>query len=303
MLLHRKYFTYYFLASFSFILGCTLTMFILHTVTSKPNTSPNGLRLKLLVLVISAVKNRNRRDAIRETWAQPKEDVQILFVVSKDKSLNAENLVHNDMLEVDGEERYRLLTRKVIASFSSVRDINFDYLLKCDDDSFVNMPLIVNELEHMPKKRFYWGYFDGIAHVQKSGKFKETEWILCDRYLPYALGGGYVLSKDLIIYLVKNQDYLSMFVSEDISVGAWLGPLNITRKHDRRFDTEWYSRGCRNDYLVTHKRSPEMMRLHWSHNIQTGKICDKEFKAVASYEYDWSVVPSKCCVRNLSLFP
>jgi len=94
-----------------------------------------------------------------------------------------------------------------------------------------------------------------------------------------------------------------MFTSEDVSVGAWLSPLNITRKHDRRFDTEWYSRGCQNNYLVTHKRSPEMMRLHWSHNIQTGKICDKEFKQMASYEYDWSVMPSKCCVRNLSLFP
>lgn len=208
MLLHRKYLTYYFLASFSFILGCTLTMFILHTITFKSNTSTSGLRLRLLVLVISAVKNRNRRDTIRETWAQPKEDVKILFVVSKDKSLNAEKLVHNDMLEVDEEEGYKLLTRKVIASFSSIRDINFDYLLKCDDDSFVNMPLIVNELEHMPKKRFYWGYFDGNAHVKKRGKFKETEWTLCDRYLPYALGGGYVLSKDLIIYIVKNRDYL-----------------------------------------------------------------------------------------------
>jgi len=183
-------------------------MFILHTITLKPNTSPNGLRIRLLVLIISAVKNQNRRDAIRETWAQPEEDVKIFFVVSKDKSLNAEKLVHNDMLEVDEEEGYRLLTRKVVASFFSVRDINFDYLLKCDDDSFVNVPLIVNELEKMPKKRFYWGYFDGNAHIKKKGKFKETEWILCDRYLPYALGGGYILSKDLIIYIVKNRDYL-----------------------------------------------------------------------------------------------
>lgn len=212
MLHHRKHLTYYFLASFSFILGCTLTMFILHTVTLKPNPSPNVIRLRLLVLVMSAVKNRNYRDAIRETWAQPKDDVKILFVVSKARSLNPENLLHNDMLEVDEKEGFRLLTRKVLASFSGVHDINFDYLLKCDDDSFVNIPLIFNELEYMPKNRFYWGYFYGNARVQKTGKYKEAEWVLCDRYLPYAVGGGYVLSKDLIIYIVKNQDYLRYVV-------------------------------------------------------------------------------------------
>jgi len=41
-----------------------------------------------------------------------------------------------------------------------------------------------------------------------------------------------------------------MLASENISVGVELSLLNITRKHDRRFYTEWYSRGFRNDYLV-----------------------------------------------------
>ncbi|XP_025202274.1 beta-1,3-galactosyltransferase 6-like [Melanaphis sacchari] len=303
MLLHKKHLTYYFLASFSFILGCTLTMFVLHPMTSKPNTSPYLYRFKLLVLIVSAVKNRNHRDAIRETWAEKKEDVKIFFVVSKDESINAEKLVHEDILEVDEKDEYRMLTHKIIASFSSVYNLNFDYLLKCDDDSFVNLPLIVNELEHMPKNRFYWGYFSGDANVKKRGLLKETEWVACDKYLPYALGGGYVLTKDLIIFIVKNRDYLSLFVSEDVSVGAWLSLLNITKKHDRRFDTEWISHGCNNDYLITHKRSPKMMRLHWSNIIQTGKLCDKEFKNMDSYEYNWSVKPSQCCIRNSSLFP
>ena len=208
MLLYKNRLAYYFVTSFSFILGCTLMLFFLHTITLKPNTPSNENRIKLLVLVLSSIQNRIQRDTIRETWAQATDDVKILFVISKDEFLIAEKLVNDDILVVDAEEGYRLLTRKLIASFSSVCNIDFDYLLKCDDDSFVNIPLIVNELEHMPKKRFYWGYFDGNANVKKRGKFKEIEWVLCDRYLPYALGGGYVLSKDLIIYIVKNRDYL-----------------------------------------------------------------------------------------------
>jgi len=60
-----------------------------------------------------------------------------------------------------------------------------------------------------PKKSSIGVILMVMQALKKKGKYKETEWILCDRFLSYALGGGYVLSKDLIIYLVKNQDYLS----------------------------------------------------------------------------------------------
>ncbi|VVC41849.1 Glycosyl transferase, family 31 [Cinara cedri] len=304
MLMIQKRLTYFILTSFSFILGCTLTLFFLHTTTLKPIASPIDVsKIKLLVLILSAVKNQIRRDAIRETWAQAYGDVKILFVLSKDQYLNAEKLIHSDILEVNIPDEYRLLSHKLLESFNSVRNIDFDYLLKCDDDTFVDVTKVINELETAPKNKFYWGYFDGNAHIKRAGKWKETEWILCDKYLPYALGGGYVLSKDLIIYMVNNKDYLSFFISEDVSVGVWLAPLNITRKHDRRFDTEFRSRGCCNDYLVTHKRSPQVMKLYWSHIIETGKMCNEEYKDISSYEYNWTVMPSKCCVKNALLCP
>lgn len=94
-----------------------------------------------------------------------------------------------------------------------------------------------------------------------------------------------------------------MFINEDVSVGVWLAPLNITRKHDRRFDTEFRSRGCHNDHFVTHKHSPQIMRLYWSHIIKTGQMCNKEYRDMSSYEYNWATTPSKCCIRNSSLFP
>lgn len=208
MFLNQKRLTYFFLASFSFILGCTLTLFFLHTTAFKSITLPKNPRIKLLVLIISAVKNQDRRDAIRETWAQAKGDVDVRFVSSQDQFLNAEKLVHNDILEVDVTDEYRLLSRKLLKAFVSVHNLNFEYLLKCDDDTFVDIPKIINELKHAPSNKFYWGYFDGNAHIKRAGKWKETGWILCDKYLPYALGGGYVLSKDLVMYIVNNQDYL-----------------------------------------------------------------------------------------------
>lgn len=332
MLLNQKRLKYLCLASFSFMLGCTLTLLFLHGTALKLGTSEKSSKLKLLVLVISAAKNQDRRDAIRETWAQASSnDVKILFVLSRDTFSNAEKLVHNDILEVNVPDNYRLLSRKLIESFNSVHSLNFEYLLKCDDDSFVDVPGVVGELIRAPDRKYYWGYFDGNAHIKRAGKWKETGWMLCDKYLPYALGGGYVISKDLVVYIVNNRDYLryvllgiisycsiskfsrgilqiflllcSLFISEDVSVGAWLAPLNITRKHDRRFDTEFRSRGCDNNHLVTHKRSPQVMRLYWSRIVQTGHMCDKEYKDTSSYEYNWLAMPSKCCIKNSSLHP
>lgn len=218
MLLSQKRLTYILLASLSFIIGCTLTLLVLHTTTLnqlKPITLPKLPSIKLLVLIISATNNKNRRDAIRETWAQVNDNVKILFITSQHQVLNVEIQLYNDILMVNVPDEYRLLTRKLLESFNSVANINFEYLLKCDDDTFVNIPKVVGELEHVPKNKFYWGYFYGNAHVKKTGKWKENGWILCDKYLPYALGGGYVLSKDLVSYIVNNKDYLRYMIKCD----------------------------------------------------------------------------------------
>lgn len=86
------------------------------------------------------------------------------------------------------------------------------------------------------------------------------------------------------------------FNSEDISVGLWLSPFQDTlRVHDRRFDTEWTSRGCQNIYFVTHNISQETMMVLYQNLISNGKLCAKEVKKRDYYLYNWNVPPSECC--------
>ena len=40
------------------------------------------------------------------------------------------------------------------------------------------------------------------------------DWFLCDKYLPYAQGGGYVISHDLVKFVVVNVDRLQFYNSE-----------------------------------------------------------------------------------------
>ncbi|CAG5017718.1 unnamed protein product [Parnassius apollo] len=135
-------------------------------------------------------------------------------------------------------------------------------------------------------KGLYWGYFNGHANVYLKGKWQEKTWFLCDKYLPYALGGGYVISRSIVDYIANNSNLLSYYNSEDVSMGVWTAALDINRVHDIRFDTEWKSRGCNKTMLVRHKQSPSDMFEMYKILVHTHgeklysakcKQCDKTF--------------------------
>ncbi|BFZ23847.1 hypothetical protein BsWGS_26886 [Bradybaena similaris] len=267
-------------------------------------------RYTLVILIVSSPGNINERNAIRETWLIGIDEslVMFRFVVGtaalnnvQSSQLAQEESVYMDMLLLNNViDSYEELTNKIMQAFIWVdKHVNYQYVLKIDDDSFVVVPGVLSELRFKPKERLYWGFFDGRANVKTSGKWKESKWNLCDRYLPHARGGGYVLSFDLIDFIARNSDLLQMYLSEDVSVGTWLAPLKIHRHHDQNFDTEYMSRGCLNSYLIIHKQSVSSLReLH--NNIETaGVLCKTEVVLRGSYEYNWNYPPSECCNRSL----
>lgn len=126
----------------------------------------------------------------------------------------------------DLEESYGQLTSKTLAVLQRfVKMARFNFVLKVDSgtcrreerlkmqstflaDSFVRIGVLLKALKDMEHPRLYWGFFDGRAPVHRRGKWMEPEWKLCDRYLPYALGGGYILAYDLAKFIVDNARYL-----------------------------------------------------------------------------------------------
>lgn len=231
--------------------------------------------------------------------------------------IKSEQKVYNDLVLIDDlKDSYKNLTLKLIKSMQKLERTtpNFKYILKCDDDSYVKLDLMTQDLliyesklKDMKQKKqtlddleLYWGYFNGRASIKKSGQWQEINYNLCDHYLPYALGGGYVLSKDLVKYIAKHGDNLNRYGSEDISVGTWLAPFkNIHRRHDLRFDTAYMPRKCKNFHFVLHKRTPKDMR-----EIHSGDSCFSEVaydvnKRPAEYFYDWTQSPTKCCDNRI----
>lgn len=285
--------------------------------------------VKYVNIILTAPLNIEKRNVIRETWLKLPD---LSFNSSQDYSLdykhyfvigtanipakNMENLKkeqerHKDILFLpDLKDQYSSLTKKLLVTFQALDTTfpNLLYVLKCDDDSFVRLDVLLSEFkaktEKNPTKRaqkdqmLYWGYFKGNAHVKLEGRWAEPDWVLCDRYLPYALGGGYVISGGILRYIAKNADYLQMYNSEDVSVGVWTAPLaKVNRVHDKRFDTEWASRGCDDSLIVRHKQSPTDMKEMYQTLTKTKgtKLCTTISSVRPQYEYNWKVLPTSCC--------
>ncbi|ELU12628.1 hypothetical protein CAPTEDRAFT_166609 [Capitella teleta] len=264
----------------------------------------------LVILILTGPKYYERRNTIRETWLlKLPSDVKAYFVIGT-KTLSAEQLgtleyehsINEDLVLLrDFHDSYFNLTDKVVRSFEWVnRNVEADFIFKGDDDTFVNIDRLYQELTRIKCDNLYWGFFDGRANVKKTGQWAEKSWVLCDRYLPHARGGGYILAAKLVSFIAENSALLKRYNSEDVSVGAWLAPLDVKRLHDFRFDTEFVSRGCSNKYIVTHKQDVNMMREKNENLKRTGRLCTQEVKTRNSFIYNWDVNPSSCCERNLS---
>ena len=260
----------------------TPNMFTPPSNGSSSSTASHYLIL-FVVLSTNTKEGRDSRDTIRKTWGQDCHNrtppILVKFSIgtlglppSVMNDLAAEDQVHGDLLLLGNlHDTYSNLTRKVLYSFLwADRHINFSYLLKTDHDSFVFVDHLYNAVYRFYQdgvKKLYWGYFNRNAKVitNRKSKWAEPNWFLCEHYLPYAFGGGYVISADLIHKIAITSDYLQLYNSEDISVSVWLSTYQIQRRADKRFHTARLSNhncAAQACLLLTSVTLQEMHKLH-----------------------------------------
>lgn len=269
----------------------------------------------LMVLIHAKANDKETRDAIRRSWLLPfrklkNSPMQYQFLIggkrlslsTMDMLVNESRENHDIVIFSSVDDSHFSLTQRTLEGFKyALQNFRFSYLMKCDDDSFVDLPRLLSELQERPRRdRLYWGEMVGSSPINGYGKYQETRWSVCDYYVPYALGGGYIVSRDLVELVVGQAEHLLKFHCEDSSVGAWLAPYNIERRHDSRFNTESNSHGCKKVFLVSHKVSPyEMGVLYQSQQLE-GTYCSwrTQWFGGNGYVYNWTVPPTKCCHKR-----
>ena len=224
----------------------TPTTEVFTEAAEQPTTHAITLHTFLLILMPIRPDAFEKRKLIRNTWYRGYKDspeVMLRFFVGTrvisdliGKELIEEQSTYNDVVFIDHRETPRALTNKTIALIKWASDnVNFTYMMKCDDDTYVYVDNVLNELKKRPTTAsLYYGKMIYHGSVMRNRKFKwaDPNWDLGETYMPYALGGGYILSSDLVVMLAEQSDYLKWHPNEDTAVGSWLVPYEYERRSD-----------------------------------------------------------------------
>ena len=192
-----------------------------------PNT------LFLLILVSTNVGNFDRRRLIRKTWGADhsiKTKWKTVFLLGRNsnnremKTAMRESEIYGDIVHADYHEHFWNMSYKVAMGFEwSLKYCSFSYLLKSDDDVFVNTFGMMDFLSKYttPKKKFYTGNVMTRSVVRRDGKYRVSpgEYNGTLYYKPYCSGGGYVLSRDVVEKIFSYFDVLKPLKIDDAYIG------------------------------------------------------------------------------------
>uniref|UniRef100_A0A1B6GAZ9 Hexosyltransferase n=1 Tax=Cuerna arida TaxID=1464854 RepID=A0A1B6GAZ9_9HEMI len=145
------------------------------------------------------------------------------------KQLQQEVVQYNDILLLDMVDVYRNLPQKVLLFIEWVyKHHNVKYILKTDDDTFIDIPTVKVEL-NKHSDWDWWSCFRIGWPVHRRGKWRETVYQQ-EVYPPFPSGAGYVLSHHVLTWLNTRIETLSTkYQGEDVALGIWLEAMNASR--------------------------------------------------------------------------
>lgn len=230
-----------------------------HTPSSRP-LNLNGIqpacanRPYLLIQVHSAPLNVKKRLAIRYSWGAEYNDFntidmnkskhnvkrafQTVFVIGRseihgvNKVLLEESKAYKDVLITNFTDSYRGLSRKTVYALKWASNNCLPmYMLKTDDDCYVNVKSIIQYLtNNFNPENLYTGRIQWFmpANRDTTSKFYVSEEDYPHFLLPpYASGGGYLFSGAVIPRLVNASKHIKLIPNEDANFGILMHSLNI----------------------------------------------------------------------------
>ncbi|KAK2183597.1 hypothetical protein NP493_305g00023 [Ridgeia piscesae] len=244
----------------------------------------------LVILVHSLHNYANRREAIRRTWGGaaiartwPGRNISVniklafIFGVNHNKNLNTivqdEHVGYRDIIQGNFYEHYHNMTLKSLLGLNWLMRYcpSAKYLLKSDDDMIINIPYLLEILNHTDMRKGIMGPYNSGSRVYRNGKWSIPKAQFPFYYFPpYESGSSYVISADLVRPLYETSQYVPHIFIDDVYVTGILGRIVGARHvvHDGfAFWTSKPPKPCDivRDRLVAGTRlTPDSLRTLWS---------------------------------------
>lgn len=165
--------------------------------------------MKILATILTCSSTQERADACVATWIKDIKSPHDYFFYGDKIQSQAMGKTWNCSPD-EGEHRHRL-PKKTYKMLVKSLDYEWDFLFKCDDDTFVA--------------------FDRLINLLKSYDFDNTLYIGMQIVNPFAYaqgGAGYVLSRSAVQACVNASEiFLTSPISEDRTLGAALKSQGI----------------------------------------------------------------------------
>ncbi|KAG6735840.1 hypothetical protein POTOM_061491 [Populus tomentosa] len=232
--------------------------------------------VELFIGVLSAANHFSERMAVRKSWMQHRliksSNVVARFFVALhtrkevNLELKKEAEYFGDIVVVPYMDNYDLVVLKTVAICEyGVRTVHAKYIMKVDDDTFVRVDSIIDEVNNVPAGRsLYIGNINYYHKPLRYGKWEVTyeEWPEED-YPPYANGPGYILSSDIACFI--------LFKMEDVSMGMWVEQFNRSRPVEYVHSLKFCQFGCIEGYCTAHYQTPRQMICLWEKLQKRGR--------------------------------
>ncbi|CAL1283040.1 unnamed protein product [Larinioides sclopetarius] len=234
----------------SFCLGFlyVIRMRTLHdTPRILPQFLPNASRFRpsrvcaplATILVNSAPRHVHRRQVIRETWGHPainkKLGLAVAFGVGSDptfqRPVDWEAETFGDVYQLPLNDEYNVLPKKILMllQMASATCQSVYFLVKTDDDVFVNVYALKDLLEDLKEKsheRNFWCLvWEGMPVIRTN----HSKWYLSEEkygesmYPNYCSGSAYIINSAVLdAILGLSNDTASFVPSEDVYITGLL---------------------------------------------------------------------------------
>lgn len=213
----------------------------------------------LLIVVKSLIEQYDRREAIRRTWGQEKENggkkIRTLFLLGTtslgndhqtlQRLIQQEDQIYGDILQWDFMDTFFNLTLKEV-NFLKWFDMycpRVEFIFKGDDDIFVNTKNILDFLTFRKEEPNLASLLVGdiirraVPIRNKHSKYYIPQEMFIGPYPVYAGGGGFLMSSGLAKRLLPVSEKIPLFPIDDVFLGMCLKAVGVQPKAHSGFRT------------------------------------------------------------------
>jgi len=246
----------------------------------------------LMIMVCIAPMNFEHRNVIRNTWGSivdTDKEVKLLYVLGFSKNETIQNLIlresgeHGDIIQEDFIDSYENLTYKSISllRWTSTFCNHTQYVLKIDDDIFINIPNLIKMLKHRNITNAIIGsQFVNVRpiHDKNSKWYAPREQYKGKYFPPYTSGTNYVISGDIVTKLYNASFHLSFIRLEDVYITGMCRAkidANIVVDYGITY-VKRENTGCAYEEVISgHRHTPAEMIKIWKELHDPSLNCTK----------------------------